>query len=139
MIKEFINKWDKYNKDLEKYFKENEQKKYSNYKEIVKLLFDIVINRNECFDYDKFDTKNILVIDDGNYQGTQIFILHKSSYQPSLKEYVYTNTYYGSCSGCDTLQSISCYDEGKPNKIQLKEYMELSLHLLQKLKYMGDE
>ena len=50
------------------------------------------------------------------------------------KDYVYTNTYYGSCSGCDTLQAISGYDDGLPNEEQVKDYMQLALNLLQKCK-----
>lgn len=141
MIKEFIEKWNKYNKELEEYFKNTEQKEYSEYKDIIKLLFELVINKDEKFKSDRFDTENILVIDDGNYQGTQIFILHKDTYQPSIEEYVYTNTYYGSCSGCDTLLSISSYDDGLPTEEQVKDYMQLALHLLQRFKYMeeGDD
>jgi hypothetical protein len=54
------------------------------------------------------------VIDDGDYQGTQIFIIPTDTYQPSVKDYVMTDTYYGSCSGCDTLQAISGYDYALP-------------------------
>lgn len=136
MIKEFVEKWDKYKKDLEDYFRNTKQEEYDTYKEIVKALFEKVINKD--IDYEEYDTENILVIDDGDYQGTQIFILHKRTYQPSVEEYVYTNTYYGSCSGCDTLQGISCYHDGLPDEEQVKDYMELALHLLQKCKYMED-
>ena len=136
MIKEFIEKWDKYKNELEEYFKTNKQLEYSSYELIVKALFDIIINKDE---EDKFNTENITVIDDGDYQGTRIFILHKDWYQPSVEDYVYTNTYYGSCSGCDTLLAINGYDEDMPNEEQIKEYMTLALHLLQKCKYMIDE
>ena len=137
MIKEFIEKWDKYKNELEEYFKTNKQLEYSSYELIVKALFDIIINKDE---EDKFDTENITVIDDGDYQGTQIFILHKDWYQPSVEDYVYTNTYYGSCSGCDTLLAIQDWDlEELPSEEQIKEYMTLALHLLQKCKYMIDE
>lgn len=134
MIKEFVKKWDKYKKDLEDYFRNTEQEEYDTYKEIVEALFEKVINKD--IDYGKYDTENILVIDDGDYQGTQIFILHRRTYQPSVEEYVYTNTYYGSCSGCDTLQSFATW--GLPSENQVKDYMELALHLLQKCKYMED-
>lgn len=137
MIKEFIEKWDKYKNELEEYFKTNKQLEYSSYELIVKALFDIIINKDE---EDKFDTENITVIDDEDYQGTQIFILHKDWYQPSVEDYVYTNTYYGSCSGCDTLLAIQDWDlEELPSEEQIKEYMTLALHLLQKCKYMIDE
>ena len=133
MIKEFVEKWNKYKNDLEEFFRNTEQEKYSSYEEIVRILFDKVINKDE---EEPFDTKNICVIDDGNYQGTQIFILHKDVYQPRIDEYVYTNTYYGSCSGCDTLLSISSYIDELPSEEQIKEYMTLALHLLQKCEYM---
>jgi len=135
MIKEFVEKWNKYNKDLEEFFRNTKQEEYSSYEEIVKILFDEVINKGED-EYDTFDTKNICVIDDGHYQGTQIFILHKDIYHPDIEDYVYTNTYYGSCSGCDTLLGISSYDGGLPDEQQINEYMTLALHLLQKCKYM---
>ena len=134
MINEFIKKWDKHKSYLEEYFKNTNQSEYNNYTSIVKILFEKVIDRNK-----KFDIDNILVIDDGEYQGTQIFIIHKDTYQPSISDYVYTNTYYGSCSGCDTLQAISGYDEGLPSKEQVKDYMQLALNILQRLKYMSED
>ena len=127
MIKEFAEKWDKYKNNLEE---------YDSYEKIVKLLFEQVINKN--IDYHEFDTKNILVIDDGDYQGTQIFILHRDTYQPNIEDYVYTNVCYGSCSGCDTLLSISEYEEDKPTEKQIIDYMTLALHLLQRCTYMKE-
>ena len=101
------------------------------------MLFDIVINPSIECDHYRFDTENILVIDD--YQGTQVFILHREQYQPSVEDYVYTNTYYGSCSGCDTLLSINEYEDGLPSESQINDYMDLCLHLLQRCHYMIDE
>ena len=139
MIKEFIGKWDKYKKDLEDYFRHTEQKEYDEYEKIVKILFQKIINRDLEYDSERFDVEDLLKIDDGDWQGTQIFILHKDCYQPEVESYVYTSTYYGSCSGCDTLQAISCYDSGLPDEEQIKDYMTLALHLLQKCHYMQGE
>lgn len=136
MINDFVQKWDKYKNDLEKYFRETNQDEYDEYSKIVKVLFEKVINKD--IDYGEYNTEEMLVIDDGNYQGTQIFILHRDVYQPGAEDYVYTNTYYGSCSGCDTLQSIQSWGE-LPTEKQIKDYMELSLHLLQKCKFMSEE
>lgn len=135
MIKEFTTYWEKNKGDLEKFLKTTKQEKYTSYESLVKALFEKVINPNVN---NKFDTKNILIIDDGDYQGTQIFLLHINTYQPSVSDYVYTNTYYGSCSGCDTLLAICDYDYGYPNDNQVKDYMTLCLHLLQKCCFMGD-
>lgn len=135
MIKEFTTYWEKNKGDLEKFLKTTKQEKYTSYKSLVEALFEKVINPNVK---NKFDTKNISIIDDGDYQGTQIFLLHIATYQPSVSDYVYTNTYYGSCSGCDTLLAICDYDYGYPNDNQVKDYMTLCLHLLQKCCFMGD-
>lgn len=102
----------------------------------MKILFNLVINP-ECDD--RYDTEEMTVIDDGDYQGTLIFVLHRDCYQPGVGDYVFTSTYYGSCSGCDTLQAIHSYDYDKlPDEEQVNDYMELCLHLLQHCKYFID-
>ena len=79
------------------------------------------------------------VIDDGDYQGTQIFITPLNTYQPSVEQYVYTNTYYGSCSGCDTLLGIIDFFSSKEiGESEIKDLMQLALHLLQKMKWLED-
>lgn len=139
MIKEFVERWNKYKENLEKYFRNTKQEEYDTYEKIVKILFDKVINQEET-KYYKFATNNITVIDDRDYQGTQIFIIPLDTYQPEINDYVVTNTYYGLCSGCDTLQAISEYDyDEKPDENQIKDYMELALHLLQKCRWLGEE
>ena len=146
MIKEFVEAWEKNKDKLEEYLKTHKQEEYYSYKQLVKLLFDIVINpeidkHEGLFELTAlYDTGNILTIDDGDYQGTLIFVLHENRYQPSVDEYVYTNVGYGSCSGCDTLQAIHCYSVGEtPDETQLKDYMTLCLHLLQRCKRMSDD
>lgn len=145
MIKDFVKAWDLNKNKLEEYIKTHKQEEYDSYEALVKLLFDIVINPsieegNSVFGFsERFDTENILTIDDGDYQGTQIFILHKATYQPCVEEYVYTSVYYGSCCCCDTLQSIHSYDDGLPNETQVKDYMQLLLHLLQKCHMMSED
>lgn len=87
-----------------------------------------------------FNIERLTVIDDGDYQGTQIFIMPLDTYQPSVENYVYTNNYYGSCSGCDTLMAIQSWDTEKlPSKEQVKDYITLALHLLQKCKMFEGE
>lgn len=136
MIKEFIDAWEKNKGTLEGYFRTHIQEEYSEYSTLVKLLFDIVINPSVS----KYDTNDIDVLDHGDWQGTQIFILHLDTYHPCASEYVYTHTYYGSCSGCDTLQAIHLYGYDKlPNDYQINDYMALCLHLLQRCKRMYSE
>ena len=137
MIKELVLQWEQNKHILEEYFKTTKQSEYSNYKSIVSKLFELCLTQAD--NYSGFDIEKITVIDDGDYQGTQIFLIPKDTYQPSLSDYVYTHTYYGSCSGCDTLQGISCYSSEIPNEEQVQEYMTLALHLVQKMKWLGKE
>lgn len=135
MIQELINQWEENKHKLEEYFKTTNQSEYSgSYKNILIKIFEICIPNAD--DNYKFDVKKMTVIDDGNYQGTQIFIIPKNTYQPNIEDYVVTNTYYGSCSGCDTLQGICKYEDGIPTDKQVKEYMTLALHLVQKMKWL---
>ncbi|MDK2772133.1 MAG: hypothetical protein KYX68_07960 [Flavobacterium sp.] len=140
MILEIIEKWEENKFKLEEYFKTTKQSEYSNYKDIVVKLFEIVIVgvKNKWNGTDNYDVSKITVIDDGDYQGTQIFLIPKETYQPSVEDYIMTNTYYGSCSGCDTLQGFSCYDDDLPTEEQISEYMTLALHLVQKMKFLTD-
>ena len=73
-------------------------------------------------------------IDDGDYQGTLLFVIAAKGYQPS--KYWAVSVGYGSCSGCDTLEGIkSDGDYGEsPNKQQIADYMTLALHIVQGLK-----
>lgn len=135
MIKEIIERWEKNKHKLEKYFKETSQSEYSVYEKIVKKLFELVINDAKI----SYNTDQITLIDDGDYQGTLIFIIPKAVYQPSVDNYLMTSVSYGSCSGCDTLQAIN--DSGCSNKLpdeeQVKDYMLLALHLIQNMKKLG--
>lgn len=131
MIKEFVAAWDKNKPYLEKYFREHTQDQYDSYEKLVGVLFDVVINPAMHY-YNRYDIHKLRVIDDGHYQGTQIFIIPEDTYQPNVDEYVYTYIYYGSCSGCDTLLSINEWDNGLPNDKQVEGYMMLCLHLLQR-------
>lgn len=137
MNKEIIDKWELYKNDLKDYFKNNEIKEYYGYGIIVSKIIELIINKN--IDYGEYNYENILRIDDGSYQGTEIYITHRNFSQPSVEDYIYTSVYYGSCSGCDTLQAICDYSAGKPNESQLNDFMTLALHLIQKMKVMGGE
>lgn len=146
MINEFVKAWDK-NKDL---LLENfKQKNPSSYQDIVEKLVTIVINpylKDECsIEYpmdNGLDIENMTVIDNGDYQGTTIYIIPYDTYQPSVSDYVMTNNYYGSCSGCDTFQSIELWDdEATQEEIEnaAKEFHGLALNLLQQFKVLGND
>ena len=135
MIKQAVRKWDANKHNLEHYFRTTKQLEYSNYVDIVMKVFDLVINVGEMeVDEYVYATDKMTVIDDGHYQGTQIFIIPRDTYQPDVDDYIMTDTYYGSCSGCDTLQAIPDFGWEFPSEEQVKEYMTLALHLIQKLR-----
>lgn len=139
MIPEFINAWDKNKSILEDYFKSHKQIEYSSYVGLVKIVMHVVLNPYfiEEFGY-RYDTENVTIIDDGNYQGTQIFVFHKDVYQPGVGDYVFTSSYYGSCSLCDTMEGIrDLSDSDLPSEEQVREYMTLALHQIQGFKPLG--
>lgn len=137
MIKDFAEAWTKYKGNLQERIAESETHTSWNYDDLLKMLFETVINPyldeqvRETFSIDR---ENITVIDHGKYSGTLIFILHRG-YWPDIDDYIYTSVGYGSCSVCDTLQAIQAdYDEWEdktPNERQVQDYMKLCLHLLQ--------
>ena len=135
MIAEIIKQWEENKHILKEYFKNTSQTEYDSYEVIVKKVFELCIPNayrrvGWCLD-------KMTVIDDGDYQGTQIFIIPADTYQPNLEDYVMTDTYYGSCSGCDTLQGICDYEYGLPTEEQVAQYMTLALHLVQKIRRLG--
>ena len=144
MIKDIIEKWENNKDKLENFFKENNQEVYDDYTKIVKNIIHYIVNegKNKSDDFGLYDIDKIHEINDGDYQGTLIFIIPMDTYQPSLHEYIYTSVYYGSCSGCDTLQSIQYgsdnYGDGKPTKEQVKDYMLLSLNIIQNMRYFKE-
>jgi hypothetical protein len=104
------------------------------YSDIVKAVIEVVRGEDE---YNFPDPERIHIIDDGNNFGTLVFVIADGSSHPST--YWYVKIAYGSCSGCDTLESIQyCRDE-PPDDSQVEGYMTLALHIVQGLKEMGDD
>lgn len=137
MIPEVIQQWEANKHKLEEYFRTAKQSEYANsYKTILQKIIELVITGPS--DWSKYDVSKITEVDDGDYQGTLIFLIPTDVYQPGIGDYLVTHTYYGSCSGCDTLQSICMYSDGIANEEQVKEYMTLALHLVQKMTKITD-
>lgn len=136
MLQDVIKQWEENKHKLENYFRTTKQSDYDDYEKIVKKIVEIVLidGYKGC----NYDASKITVVDNGDYQGTQIFLIPTDTYQPSIEDYIITHTYYGSCSGCDTLQGINGYDWKLPNDEQVKDYMTLALHLIQKMYRIKD-
>jgi len=132
MNKDIIEQWEANKGKLEEYFKTTKQENYDDYKDIFEKIVELILTN------EKYDTKRITEIDDGDYQGMKIFIIPEDTYQPYIDNYLFTYVDYGSCSGCDTLQSIHEYENDLPTKEQVEEYMTLALHIIQRMKRWGD-
>lgn len=88
------------------------------YSDLVKLTFDTVFNDNsDMYSYDyRLDVDHITKVDNGDYQGTLLFLIPFDTYQPGEGEYLMTYVGYGSCSGCDALQHALCLDGDNMHK-----------------------
>ena len=105
------------------------------YIDVVRAVVQMLHDASD--DYYKPDPERIHVIDDGDYQGTLVYVIGSTGYQPST--YWYVKVGYGSCSGCDTLESIRSYSSDAPSKSQVDEYMTLALHIVQGLRLMNED
>jgi hypothetical protein len=131
MIQKFVNRF----MAAENVLREKFAAKHPDaYIDIVKAVVDVIKGEGT---YGEPDATRIHQIDDGDYQGTLVFVIAGGGYQPW--EYWYVKVGYGSCSGCDTLERIRDYSENPPTKEQLDAYMTLALHIVQGFKSMQTE
>lgn len=132
MVDFFITQWNK-NKDvLREYIKNNNMENFDEYEKLVKLVLELVINKDNDVYGETINVEKLIEINFGEYQGCLIYVFPNDTHQPMASETFYTTVDYGSCSGCDTLLSIIGYDtDEKPNKNQVEDLMELCLHLVQ--------
>ena len=137
MIKEIVQQWEANKHKLAEYFRNTLQEEYGDYDIILKKLFELCLH-----DVDGeliYDIEQMTKIDNGDYEGTIIYLIPQQRYVPRAEHYLVTFVYYGSCSGCDTLQGIHGYDRDFPSEEQVKQYMILALHLVQKMKWLYSE
>jgi hypothetical protein len=107
------------------------------YKDVVTAVIQVIKEALQDDWEDKPDPQLIHEIDDGDYQGTLVYVIAAEGYQPST--YWYVKVSYGSCSGCDTLQGIREYEDDPPTEKQVDAYMTLALHIVQGLRVMGED
>lgn len=131
MIQAFTNAWFA---NLEAMREKFAAKHPEDYKEVVHAVVEMLSASSE--DYERPDPDRIHEIDDGHYQGTLVYVIGATGYQPD--RYWYVKVEYGSCSGCDTLQAISNYSDDPPSVQQVSDYMQLALHIVQGLREMDD-
>ena len=132
MITEFIDKFQEIKPRLLVQFSKEEPDDYSDiFKQTIKMMFEDTEDTEDTYfsNSETPDFERITVIDDGDYQGTLVFVVASKGYQPS--DYWATRVDYGSCSGCDTFQSYSDYDN--PEKSAPK-MVTMALHMIESMK-----
>ena len=127
MIKEFVNRFMEAKPQIKAAF---EQAPPGGYEDLVRHVIAAI---NPSSEYGLPDPNRIHTIDDGNYQGTLLYVIAEAGYQPN--DYWFVRVSYGSCSGCDTFQAILCSDD----KQQAEDFTTLALHIVQGLKVLGGE
>ena len=144
MIKQVVLLWEKNKDNLREVIKNGvvstiKKEEYlggsvDDYKKLIGAIIKYVLNNND--DSFKFNTKNIIEIDNGDCQGTLLFMFHVDTYQPSACDYIITTVNYGTCSGCDALQrAFRC----PIADAIVDSLMSICLHLCQHMKkpYLG--
>ena len=133
MIQEFLNAWELRKAEVEAEFRKAHP---GTYLDVVKPVIRIL---NESHKWYWPDPDRIHEINEGDYQGTLVYVIASHGYQPST--YWYVRVGYGSCSGCDTLEAIKDYltHSKPPNDEQVAQYMNLALRVVQELKQMDGE
>ena len=130
MINFCKHQWDKNKDKLEKALRETKDLNSCNYKDLVKLVVMHIFNNGleeRCYNFDTWNTDRITEIDNGDYQGTLLYLIPRDTYQPCEYEYLMTYVGYGSCSGCDTLLKIQSFNYGDEllTEEQIKDFMSL--------------
>jgi hypothetical protein len=119
------------NKDeLRKVLAERTDLNECGYETLVKLTFETIYNSYVNYGREQLDLDKITVIDNGDYQGTRIFMIPFDTYQPEAGEYIMTYIGYGSCSGCDALQAAQGLSEGKLSDQQIVDFMAICKDLV---------
>lgn len=130
MDKAIVAAWDENKAKVQAVF---EAAHPEDYKTVIRAVVQMLHDASD--EYTKPDPERIHEINDGNYQGTLVYVIGATGYQPD--EYWYVKVGYGSCSGCDTLEAIRCYEDGVPTADHVKQYMLLALHVVQGMRQMG--
>jgi len=137
MNKDIVNAWGKHQEEVKQWIASIEDQGEIEYEMLLKNTIRIMFE--DGGDWSGMpDFKHITQIDYGEYQGTFVFIMGGRTYQPNVNEHWYTYVSYGSCSGCDTLESVRCYKGGRPTTEQVTEYWTLCLHMIQRMKRLGE-
>lgn len=127
MLKIIRDKWDQNKENLRDSLSAGTNFNNCDYLDLVKLSFEVIFNSGEeC----QLSIEGITEINNGDYQGTLLYLIPFKTYQPSENEYLMTYVGYGSCSGCDTLQAIQGYSDKSLTDEQISDFMTLCKDIL---------
>ena len=129
MLKYCLRKWEENKKALEENLRSDPTLNSCCYSDLLEKVTDIILNGGEKEKYEKWDSEHITMIDNGEYGGTLLFLIPRG-FVPAEYDYLMTYVGYGSCSVCDTLQSIQNWKGGKLNDKQVEDFMTLCRHLV---------
>jgi hypothetical protein len=130
MIEEFTKAWFE---NLPKMREKLGSKHPEGYIDIVRAVIEMLSDAGTSLDPGRINE-----IDYCQHQGTLLYLICERGYQPS--KYWSVKVGYGSCSTCDTLQSIFCGDVAKvPTEMQVSQYMTLALHVVQGIREIGGD
>ena len=121
MLKYCVDQWEKNKKNLHEALEQFDfDKEFMGYKVLMSLIITHILEN-------KWDSENFTTIDDGDYQGTLLFVIPERTYQPGAENYLMTYIGYGSCSCCDTMLAILESDT------IVEDLMTLALHMIQRM------
>lgn len=135
MIQKYVDKFQENKDRLSKYLKATPQSEYDTYKALLIKTIELCLQEDDDLSWESLDTKRITEVDDGDYQGTLLYLIPHNTYQPAEYDYVTTYVDYGSCSGCDTLLGISNYSWDLPTDNQVNLYLTLCLHMVEHMEW----
>ena len=85
------------------------------------------------------DPERITIIDHGDYQGTRLYIIGATGYQPSTYWSIFVD--YGSCSGCDSFEANRDHRSGDDEITdeEVNGNWTMMLHMAQSMKRVGGD
>lgn len=110
MIKFCLNRWDDNNKKLREVIANTpvETRQNWDYRDLVYLVATTV------YEFELPGVRSIVYGGECSYEGTLVFLIPMDDSPFTEREWLMSYIGYGSCTVCDTLQSIQC-DDGDPD------------------------
>lgn len=130
MLKWCVDKWFANKEGLRRALEADETLMDCEYLHLMGLVVEHILNPEEEADK-QFDREKLLKIDQGDWQGTILFVIPRKTYQPSAGDYLLTYIEYGSCPVCDVLERAKAgLSHGKNKKQGIDDVMMICKDLV---------